>query len=102
MYKLRRVVCSTEEQHIVLQTGRDNNIDVIADTNMFFIVSVASKIPPGKIQILYAPGSFVKQIGGEDKWRRRAKKERGKPVDLKVCYGGSHIKEPVEGNCLRT
>lgn len=49
MYKLRRVVCTAEEQHIIIQTGRENTIDVIADTNMFFKVSVASKAPPGKI-----------------------------------------------------
>lgn len=60
MYKLRRIVCTQDDAHIVLQTGKDNNIDVIADTNMFFKVGVAFKVPPGRIQVAYAPGQYVK------------------------------------------
>ena len=75
LYKLKRAVCTQEDAHIVLSAGRETNVDIVADTNMFFKVYVASKIPPGRITLVYGPGQYVKQIGGDEKWRSKPKRE---------------------------
>lgn len=66
-YSLRRIVCSEDDSHIVLSTGKDTLTDIVSDTNMFFKISVANKSAPGRIIIQYTPGQIVKNLSGEDK-----------------------------------
>jgi hypothetical protein len=67
--------------------------DIVADTPMYFKVSVRERAPPAKVQIQYVNG----QVMGS-----KAKRKVGKrAVDLRVYYSTT-VKEPSENQCLRT
>lgn len=55
-YSLRRIVCSEDDSHIILSSGREITQDIVSDTNMFFKINVANKTAPGRIVLSYAPG----------------------------------------------
>ena len=55
-YSLRRIVCSEDDSHIILSSGREITQDIVSDTNMFFKINVANKSAPGRIVLSYAPG----------------------------------------------
>lgn len=58
-YSLKRLMCREEDTHIQLTTGPPQQIDVIANTFMYFKISVQNKMPPGRLQIQYASGLFI-------------------------------------------
>lgn len=46
-------MCSEDDQHIILSTGRETPIDVVPSTMMYFKVSVVNKVAPGRVVFNY-------------------------------------------------
>jgi hypothetical protein len=55
-YSLQRILCSEEETHIILYSGGQQQIDVVAGTMMYFKVNVANRFPPAALHIKYLNG----------------------------------------------
>jgi hypothetical protein len=64
-YRLRRLLCTRDEAHIQLNSNIDQQVEIIPNTNMFFKINVASKIPPGKLVIFYGNDQYVKNVGAD-------------------------------------
>ena len=99
-YRLRRLLCTRDEAHIQLNTNIDQQVEIIPNTNMFFKINVASKLPPGKLLILYAGDQYVKNLGVEN-WQSKKKIRSGKLVDLRICYSNAGVTEPSETSCTK-
>ena len=67
--------------------------DIVADTHMYFKISVRDRVPPAKVHIQYVNG----QVMGSKAKRKVAKRT----VDLRVYYSTT-CKEPSENQCLKT
>jgi hypothetical protein len=67
---------------------------------MFFKINVASKLPPGKLLIIYGNDQYVKNLGAE-RWSSKKKPKTGKLVDLRICYSNTGVTEPSESNCTK-
>ena len=52
-YSLRRIVCSEEESHIVISSGLNPKLEVVADTMMYFKVRTLDKVAPGRLTWQY-------------------------------------------------
>lgn len=52
-YQIRRVICSEEQQHIVFPSAKETKIFVVAQTQMYFKVSVAGKKAPARLLVTY-------------------------------------------------
>ena len=64
-YQLRRLLCTRDDAHIQLIPNIDQNVEIIPNTYMFFKINVASKMPPGKLVIIYGSDQYVKNLGAE-------------------------------------
>ena len=98
-YRLRRILCTRDEAHIQLSSNIDQQVEIIPNTTMFFKINVASKLPPGKLVIIYNDNQYVKNVGA-DQWTKK-KQKTGKCVDLRICYSNSGEPEPSEQNCSK-
>lgn len=68
---------------------------------MYFKINVASKLPPGKLLIIYGNNQYTKSIGAAETWTKKKRQPKGKLIDLRICYSNANILEPTENNCTK-